>query len=372
MLSRRTFMAAATGGAALSFSAAARASQPAAAKLAPPLDWRDAATWGVDGKGWAQTARFYDRLPARAEALVPKAVWDLSRHASGMSVEFETDAPAIHVRYRLGSAALAAPQATATGMSGLDLYALDADRWLWAAIFKPTTQLCEGPLIEDVDPGQRRWRIYLPLHNVVESLEIGLPAGAAFAPIPPRSAKPVVFYGTSILHGTSASRPGMAWPSIVGRRLDKPTLNLGFSGNGKMEPALATLLAEIDAAAYVIDCAPNMSPNQISERAVPLVEILRAARPAVPIVLVEDRPYGYAWLKSGPRERNAQNANALRAAFEALRDRGVPGLSYVASAQLLGADFSEAMTDGSHPSDLGMTRYADALNPILQAALQPA
>ncbi len=354
----------------MSFAGGEQAFQPDSGKAAPALDWRDAASWGVEGKGWPDTARVFDRLPRHAEALVPKAVWDLSRHSAGMSVEFQTGAAAIHVRYRLGSSTLAAPHVTATGMSGLDLYALDGDRWRWAAIFKPTTRKCEGPIIEGVDPGVRRWRMYLPLHNAVESLEIGVPEGSEFTPMAPRASKPVVFYGTSILHGSSASRPGMAWPSIVGRRLGVPTVNLGFSGNGKMELALATLLAEIDARAYVIDCAPNMSPHQISERAGPLVDTLRAARPAVPIVLVEDRPYGYGWLKSGARDRNSQNAEALKAVFEALRSRGAPGLSYVASPQLLGSDFAEAMTDGSHPSDLGMTRYADAMTPVLEAALR--
>lgn len=46
---------------------------------------------------------------------------------------------------------------------------------------------------------------------------------------------PIVLYGTSIAQGACASRPGMAWGNIVSRSLEIPLINLGFSGNGKLE-----------------------------------------------------------------------------------------------------------------------------------------
>ena len=74
----------------------------------------------------------------------------------------------------------------------------------------------------------------------------------------------------------------MAWTSIVGRQLDTPVINLGFSGSGKMEPAMAELLAELDPSVYVLDCIWNMSPEQVSERVVPFVEKLRACIRTLP------------------------------------------------------------------------------------------
>src|SRR5690625_7653831 len=41
--------------------------------------------------------------------------------------------------------------------------------------------------------------------------------------------------GTSIIHGIAASRAGMSLPAILGRRLGRDVVGLGFSGNGKME-----------------------------------------------------------------------------------------------------------------------------------------
>lgn len=347
------------------------AAQP---RTAPGMDWYDPQQWGVEGRGWQQTARYYDRLPDQAEQSVRGAVWNLSRHSAGMLVRFQTDASDIHVRYRLLSPRLAMPHMPATGVSGVDLYVRDAagaDRWL--AVSMPKSQEVESQLVGGVDPSAdaagRMFTLYLPLYNGLEQLEIGVPAGAGFSPKPPRSEKPLVFYGTSIMHGACASRPGMSITGILGRRLNQPVINLGFSGNGRMEKEVGDLLAELDAAIYVVDCLPNMQAAEVRQRSVPLVEQLRRARPETPILLVEDRTYGYAHLRKGARERQRESRLALREAFGRLTGRGLSRLYYLSGAGLLGSD-GEATTDGSHPNDLGMVRYADAYEPILREILE--
>jgi hypothetical protein len=45
--------------------------------------WFDIRQFGVEGRGWNDTKDFYDRLPARAEGLVRKPVWDLSHDSAG-------------------------------------------------------------------------------------------------------------------------------------------------------------------------------------------------------------------------------------------------------------------------------------------------
>lgn len=342
------------------------------------LTWHDVSEWGVEGRGWEDQPRqrYYDRFPARAEGSVPAAVWNLSRHSAGMAVRFRTDAAAIHVDYQLLSASLAMPHMPATGVSGLDLYGELADGSLrWLQVTRPGTQHVAQPLVEDLMGELRTFVIYLPLYNGIESLKIGTPAGSRFEPLKPRSEKPLVFYGTSIMHGACASRPGMAIPALLGRRFDGPTINLGFSGNGRMDASVTALLAEIDAAVYCIDCLPNMSPDLVRERAPALVASLRAARPQVPILLVEDRVFTNASFFPNKQQFHRDNHLALRQAYEQLCAEGVPGLHYLEGEQLLGSD-GEAATDGSHPSDLGMMRYADAyalaLQPLLDAAAASA
>lgn len=336
-----------------------------------PLQWADIRDWGVEGRGFSDTESYFDRLPGRAKGVVRDAVWGLSRHSAGMMVRFRTDATEIHVDYGVTSATLAMPHMPATGVSGLDLYAADTDgTWKWVAVVAPKTQQTKAKVVSGLAPGKRDFAIYLPLYNGTEFLKIGVPGSADFEPVAPRSEKPIVFYGTSITHGACASRPGMPHPSILGRRLDVPVINLGFSGNGRMEAEVGQFLAELDPCVYVIDCLPNMTAGEVTAKTIPLVKQLRAAHPETPIVLVEDRSYSGSWLITAQRERNEASRKALKQQYQHLLDAGTERLAYIDGESLLGADRDDT-TDGSHPSDLGFYRHADAFEPVLRKILMP-
>jgi hypothetical protein len=253
--------------------------------------WHDVTTWGVEGRLWLkdERKRWFDRLPAKAEGKVTSNVWNLSRDSAGMMVRFKTDATTLFARYKLSKPLLGMPHMPATGVSGLDFYARDDDgKWKWVQVTKPAAQTVEAKVIEGLRPGLRDYCAYLPLYNGIESLEIGVTEGAKFEGLAPRAEKPIIFYGTSITHGASASRPGMVHTAILGRRFDRPVGNLGFSGNGRMDAAVGELLAQEEAAVYVIDCLPNMQPADVTAKCEPLVKQLRAAHPKTPIVLVEE------------------------------------------------------------------------------------
>ncbi len=338
----------------------------ASAETEAGLAWHDVREGGVEGKGWTETESFFDRQPAKAKGVVRPPVWDLSRHSAGMCFDFETDATTIHARWTLISESLAMPHMPATGVSGLDLYARDeGGRWGWVSIGRPEGVQTQTVLAGGLRPGRRTYRVYLPLYNGVTSVAVGVAPDAFFRAIPPRREGAIVFYGTSIVQGGCASRPGMAHPAILGRRLERPTINLGFSGNGQMEPEVAALLAEIAAGCFVIDCLPNMGAEMVAERTEPLVRTIRRAHPETPVVLVEDRTFCGTPFVAGHREGHAARRGALRKAYEALVADGVPGLHYVSGEHLLGDD-DEATVDGSHPTDLGFVRMADALEPVLR------
>ena len=298
-------------------------------------------------------------------------MWGLSRDSAGMMVRFKTDAKSIYTRYTLAKSNLAMPHMPATGVSGLDLYARDdMGQWRWVQVTRPSAQKVEAMIISDLAPGSREYAAYLPLYNGIESLEIGVPAGAKFDGLAPRTEKPIIFYGTSITHGACASRPGMVHTAILGRRFDQPVLNIGFSGNGRMDAAVGELMTEIDAAVYVIDCLPNMQPVDVAAKCVPLVKQLRAARPNTPIVLVEDRRFTNAWITPNKSKFHDENHAALRKAFEQLKKDGVAKLHYIEGDALYGTD-TEGATDASHANDLGFMRQADVMEPVLRAALKP-
>ncbi len=326
--------------------------------------WIDARELLVEGQGWSDTAAPWDRLPARAEETVPKSVWGLSHDSAGIAVRFVTDAEAIEVRWTLTGGTLSMPHMPATGVSGVDCYVRGEDsRWRYVDNGRPTAvenrarfRLPSGP----------EYLLYLPLYNGVRSLEVGVPGGKSISRPPADSersrAKPIVFYGTSITQGACASRPGMAATAIVGRELDVPVINLGFSGSGEMELEMAELIAELDPSVFVLDCLPNMSIRQIEQRVRRFVQRLRRDHPETPIVLAEDSSF----LDTSPTEKGM----ALRERFERLQCLDVCGLVLLPGSGMLGSD-GDGTVDRVHPNDLGMERQAAVFADCLRRLLAP-
>ena len=332
--------------------------------------WTNIKDLEVEGRGWKESPLFYRRLPAQAEKTVPPGVWSLSEHTAGMYVRFITDAVTIKARWNLTEESLSMPHFAATGVSGLDLYVkTKEDSWRWLGVGKPISfPKNSDVLVEGMPKGEREYLLYLPLYNGVSSVEIGVPKESRLEKAPSRKGKPIIFYGTSITQGGCASRPGMCTTAILGRRLDLEIINLGFSGSGRMEPALAELLAELDPLIYFIDCLPNLQADEVATRVEPFVQILRKARPDIPIVLVEGVTYNDAFLRETRDLRNSQSRIALRNAYENLLNSGVRHLFYQVAEGQLGFD-GEATVDGTHPTDLGFMRQADAYQPLLESIL---
>src|ERR1035437_7204525 len=160
--------------------------------------WTDIRQFGVEGRGWNDTKDFYDRLPAKAEALVRKPVWDLSRNSAGLCVRFVTDATEIRARWAVTDSWLYQPNATAIAVSGLDLYVKMENGWRWLAVGIPKSQTNEVTLIKYVIPGKREYLLYLPLYNGTKFVELGIPTNAVIekaGPWGPGTRKPIVFYG---------------------------------------------------------------------------------------------------------------------------------------------------------------------------------
>jgi lysophospholipase L1-like esterase len=345
------------------------AAQPASAEIT----WHNLSALSVEGKGWTATQHLYDRLPTTAEGVVRADVWSLSHDSAGLRYRFVTDATALRARWKLRRAdQLALPHMPATGVSGLDLYVRDGDHWHWIGAGRPVKpDLNDALLADGLKHERREYLLYLPLYNGVESVEIGLPAGAAFEPAPDRYAgrKPILFYGTSIVQGGCASRPGMAHAAVLGRMLDWPIVNLGFSGNAKSEPEVAALLAGLDPAVYVLDSLPNLTAEEAAERLEPFVKTIREAHAKTPIVLVENVTYADSPFRQERLAKVVAVNSLLKKLYERMRAAGDTAVYYVPTGSLLGRD-GEDTVDGTHPTDLGFLRMAEGMAPVLRETLQ--
>lgn len=318
--------------------------------------------FSIEGQGWPDEVMHpYDRLPTRAEKSVREVVWSKSQQSAGLLVRFRTNASDIQVRYHVQDK-IAFLHMPATGVSGVDLFAEDKGGvWRWDGAtysFGDTVKYDFDRLPPD---SNRTYYLYFPLYNKVTWLQIGVPKGTVFKPVARRKLKPVVVYGTSIAQGGVASRPGMAWTAILGRKLKRPVINLGFSSNGLLEKPVLDLMTEIDARIYVLDCLPNLAdypPDAVSNKIIQAVELLNKKRPGIPVLLVEDADAHVGVMDTLLRASFNRVNSTARTAFLALKERGIGNLYYLASDQI-GLDIGSTV-DGLHPNDRGMEQYAKA------------
>ncbi len=330
------------------------------------LVWYDASLLTVEGKGFSDTERFWERLPASAKDKVTSAVWGLSKHTAGLCVRFVTDATTIAAAWD-GAVKLRMNHMALTGSAGLDLYYRAGKSWTYVATGRPreeaTTQVLVGEWPgRPLPPAKREYLLYLPLYHPVTELKIGLPFEAILAPAPPRDSRrvaPIVFYGTSITQGGCASRAGMCHTAILGRWLDRPVINLGFSGAGKGEREMAELVASLDAAVFVLEPLPNMTTDLVRTRLPYWVDLIRARHPKTPILLVMNP------LKSEHDEQN----RALAKVYADARKKGLRKVYLLPSKpQLAGRE--NGTVDGVHPTDLGFLRMAECYYPVLKRLLE--
>jgi len=333
--------------------------------------WMPVTTAKIDVAGlpWFQEnhGEFW-RLPARSKGAFPNPVWNLSLDSTGGRIRFRTDSSTVALRLEWPHPP-GMRNMHSFGQSGVDLYVRNT---YWGTAV-PDKDAAPGKVYEHVYfKGQPRVMrditIYLALYSPVKVLEIGLDKDAAIESATPFAvAAPVVFYGTSITQGGCASRSGMSYQAILGRRLNLNHVNLGFSGNGKGEAALARAVAEIDAAAYVLDFAQNNSDvDSLAQVYDPFIGILRERHPDTPIVAITPI---YAASEATGSQRNDQMRALIRKVVSRRIAAGDTHLQLVEGADLLGPSRVDGLVDGTHPNDLGFQWMAEGLAERLRKVL---
>ena len=286
--------------------------------------WVDAATLGVEGKGFAAEANdasFWQRFPSSAQGSVPRGIFKLAMQPSGMLVRFRTNADAVQINITRPDLQPNTDDIfPSNGKYGIDVHVQDSSpanfgRWRWAATEAGTSVLENGTLTLLLK-GEDQWApgglhnvtVYLPTYAAVGTLHVGVaPATAALLPLRlypgspgdsahaasagslssagneaaagsgadaghgsstaaasvPHATGPVMVWGSSIAQGGVVTNAGMTWPSNLQRILNLPLLNFGFSGSCQMQLSVAATLMQVKPKPrmFVMDCLPNMQQD---------------------------------------------------------------------------------------------------------------
>ncbi|MDE7261757.1 MAG: SGNH/GDSL hydrolase family protein, partial [Oscillospiraceae bacterium] len=294
-------------------------------------------------------------------------------HTAGGRVRFRTDSEYLVLRAILADCAWMGHMAF-LGSCGFAVY---VERDGVPVFYKSLIPLAEGSAearsrIEGVirfpDRRPRDITVYLPLYSGVEDLWFGLQADASLEEGGRyRYEVPVLYYGSSITQGGCASRPGNSYEGFISRRLDCDYINLGFSGNGKAETAMAEYLAELDASVFVMDYDHNAPDaaylEQTHER---LYRIYRAKNPAVPVIMVSRPDFGNDPHSAGRR-------SVILRTYENARKQGDQNVYFIDGEQLFQRNDpagSDCTVDGCHPNDLGFFRMAEKIGAVVEQCLE--
>lgn len=347
-----------------------------AQKTFNPLEQEEHVVWGH-----GYNVNSFSRLPAYAKESIPANVWNQSLRSSGLHVRFITNATNITVNYSLNSQSEGNKWFSPVGANGLDMYARKPDgNWYWC--HPRPLNIGSFFTYEKINPNDTVYKndgyeycLYFPLFAISTSLSITVNSDAKFEFIPvDKELKPIVIYGTSVVHGAVCSRPGNSWTSIVGRNFpDLNIINLGFSGSGKVEPEVIDVINEIEASIYIIDCLPNYSntsmPPLINSRYKYAINKLLEGHPNASILLTEH--FGYADMDMWKASKDLVETDniELRKVYKYFIDKGYKNIFYL-SREEMNIDMAADIGDYVHPNDKGMYRFAEVYTAKIKEILK--
>lgn len=354
-----------------------------AADKAPETPWKvvDAQDLRVINKGWDNTLRPYTRIPAYLKDSVRPDLWERAQCSTGIGVRFATNSRRIGVKYKLLWDTHMIHMAD-TGLKGTDLYILEGDSaWRHVNTNRPyvlkdadgnKTKDVEATYVERLDGKMHEYMIYLPLYDGVNEIFVKVDSGATITPgndaIIDKNRK-IVAYGTSILQGGCASRTGMCGTNIIGRELNAEVVNIGISGEGKMDYCMARAMNQIpDVDLFLLDPVPNCTEAMCDSLTYDFVKIIADAHPDTPIVILEGPLYPYSRYDSMFKNYLPAKNAALRRNYDRLVADGYKNLYYVEALGLDGPE-DDGTVDGIHLTDLGFRHYANHLLPHLRKIL---
>ncbi len=323
------------------------------------------------------TEEFYHRLPLGVAKKTSQKVAGLERESSGICVRFSTDSSyvAIKVEYVSVGKNSHIPLAET---AGFDLYVDSEYESRYVGVYLPpmtmvTNQEYEYESVLDVRGAgvMKGITINFPIHSVVKNVYVGLRETAKLGEEVPyrQDILPIVIYGSSIVHGTAATRPGLTYTNMLKRKLNAEVLNFGFSGNAKAEDAIISYLRDLPMSVFVLDYDHN-APNaaHLQNTHLRAYQRFREVHPTIPFIMVSSPNVvtNRSWDKKCYTERRDVILDTYKYALE----RGDKHVYYIdGETFFLGHEENDCTMDNIHPNDMGFSKMADVIASVIKTAL---
>ena len=336
-----------------------------------PCKYVDASGLNIIGKVFP-TSKPFTRIDTSRYKIDDKVIMRYAEHSTGLAVMFRTDSRNISARWVTSASGLRANMTTIS-QKGLDLYIRQDGEWVFAGIGTPSVKagqldVHESLIVGNMAEGMKECLLYLPMFDRVDSLSIGIDEDAVIKSMENPFRFKIIFKGSSITHGISASRSGMTYPARFGRDNGYDVCNLGFSGKSKLQKEFAQILAEAHADAFIFDAFSNPSATEIRERFDEFVDVIRAAHPYTPLIFLQTERRETRNFNQNTEKRESDKQAA---AEEVVRRRMQTdkNIYFIDSEGFLGEDHVGTV-DGTHPNDIGFSRMLDCIEPAIIEILE--
>ena len=329
----------------------------------------DANSFTIVGKLFPDTPNPYHRVDTEKYHGFTKSELSQVKMSAGVIIAFRTDSPSISVKPYYTGEPTAGGTTAPLSKKGFDLYANVDGKWLWAGCTLSSKSGVQKNVLNSNNRGMTDYLLYLPLFMELDRLEIGIWDGYVIEPSENPFRHRIGIFGSSFTHGYSTSRPGMTYSAQLSRMTGLQFLNLGCSGNSKLQTYFADVLAAADVDALVFDSFSNPPAEMIQERLFEFIEIIQASHPDIPLIFQKTI------------RREARNFNeTMMAKEEAKIDmaetmmrkacRKYKNVFYVTTTNATD-EYHETTVDGTHPGDYGYTLWARSVkDPIVEILSQ--
>ena len=338
--------------------------QSAEAQKKSNLKYVDAKTLNIINKIDNDCAAF-----SRINADKYEARKSLGKTSTGVAIVFRTDSRVITARWKTTGQKWG-NNSSPIFHSGLDLYIRDKGEWIFAGVGRPTFNSKEHKytIVKRMAEGTKECILYLPMHNGVTSLELGIENGANIEPMESPFKYKMAFIGSSITHGFSASRPGATYVARIGRALNAEMANIGLSGQCKLDDYFANIVCDNKADAFIFDTFSNSTEEIINERVYNFVKRVATAHPDKPMIFLQTIKRDIGYFDLGARKRNDDQRAAAEKWMKSLC-KEFKNVYFINPGIILG-DNHEGTIDGTHLNDLGVQCTMDYLLPKLKKILK--
>lgn len=345
-------------------------SQPAGAQTPKDVKYvfTEASDLTLTGKLFPDTPNPYHRIDTVKHKGFTKRENEQVRQSSGIAVSFRTNSTTLSVKATYGYKQYAS-HVGGYASRGFDLYIKKDGRWVWAAAGCGPIEKEDGyntVLIKNMDGNMKECLLYLPLFSEEYSVQIGVQSGAVIekgdAPFRHR----VAIFGSSFTHGTSSSRPGMAYPAQFSRNTGIQLLSIGCSGNCKMQPYFAEALAQApDIDAFIFDSFSNPTIAEIKERLFPFIEKIQAAHPGKPLIFQHTI---YRERRNFDLATDKNESDRIKVVDELMAEavKKYKDVYFVTTTNATDPKHDTSV-DGTHPGDHGYALWAESIQkPVLK------